>query len=108
MKQCFSIHPKDNVATLTEDADSEPLLVVGSGGGTTVQIEEAISLGHKVALAAIAPDAVIIKYGVIIGVATKPIERGGWVHLHNCRSLLDDRSQGLDLRTGIPKDTPYE
>jgi hypothetical protein len=108
MKRCFSIHPKDNVATLTQDADSEPLLVVGSGKGTTIKIEEAVSLGHKVALAAIATDDVIIKYGVIIGVATKPIKRGGWVHLHNCRSLLDERSQGLDLHTGIPKDTHYE
>jgi hypothetical protein len=108
MKRCFLIHPGDNVATLIEDADREPVQVVGAPDGATVAVAEAISLGHKVALAGIAPDGEIVKYGVVIGLATKPIAPGEWVHLHNCRSKLDERSSGLDPHTGATKDTAYE
>jgi len=108
MKRCFLIHPGDNVATLIEDADREPLLVVGGPAGQTAQATEAISLGHKVALSGIEPDGEILKYGVVIGLATRQIAPGEWVHLHNCRSKLDERSSGLDLHTGAAKDTAYE
>jgi hypothetical protein len=108
MKRCFLIHPGDNVATLVEDADRERLLVVGGPIGETVEAVEAISLGHKVALADIEPEGEIVKYGVVIGLATRPIVPGEWVHLHNCRSRLDERSAGLDLHTGAAKDTAYE
>jgi len=108
MKRCFLIHPDDNVATLTDDADREDLLVVGGAMGVTVQAKEPISLGHKIAVAAIGPEETIIKYGVVIGLATKPIKRGEWVHLQNCRSILDERSGGLELHTGTAKDTAYE
>jgi len=108
MKRCFLIHPGDNVATLIEDADREALLVVGGADGETVEASEAISLGHKVALAGIEPEGEIVKYGVVIGLATTAIAPGDWVHLHNCRSRLDERSSGLDLHTGAAKDTAYE
>jgi altronate dehydratase small subunit len=108
MKQCFLIHPDDNVATLTEDAGLESLLVVGGVMGATVQTTEPIPPGHKIALAAIEPEGAIVKYGVVIGLATRSIQRGGWVHLQNCRSMLDQRSGGLDLHTGAPRETAYE
>jgi altronate dehydratase len=108
MKRCFLIHPCDNVATLVEDADRERLLVVGAPTGATVAAVQAIPLGHKVALAGIEPDGEIVKYGVVIGLATRPIAPGEWVHLHNCRSRLDERSAGLDLHTGAAQDTAYE
>jgi hypothetical protein len=49
-----------------------------------------------------------VKYGVEIGEATTAIVPGDWVHLHNCGSKLDARSNTLDLHTGAPKDTLYE
>jgi len=109
MKQCFQVHPADNVATLLEDAENEPLLVHGGEvPGTSIVATEAIALGHKIALRTIPADAPVIKYGVIIGIATVPIQAGQWVHLHNCRSRLDERSSHLDLHTGAAKDTVYE
>ena len=33
---------------------------------------------------------------------------GSWVHLHVMRSVYDQRSSHLDVRTGAPKDTKYE
>jgi altronate hydrolase/altronate dehydratase small subunit len=46
-----------------------------------------------------------MKFGVRIGHATEPIKRGGWVHLHNLASDLDERSGTLDLHSGAPSDT---
>ena len=50
----------------------------------------------------------IVKYGVVIGRATKPIPAGSWVHLHVMRSNYDERSSHLNVHTGAPEDTRYE
>ena len=36
------------------------------------------------------------------------IQQGEWVHLHNCSSRLDERSNAFDVRTGVPEDVTYE
>ncbi len=46
-----------------------------------------------------------MKYGVSIGYATTPIRAGQWVHLHNCASYFDERSNTLDGQTGAPTET---
>lgn len=50
----------------------------------------------------------IVKYGVVIGRATKDIPMGSWVHLHVMRSNYDERSSHLNVNTGAPEDTRYE
>jgi altronate dehydratase small subunit len=90
--QCFQIHPGDNVATLMEDAPAGPLHVVG---GPAISAREPISLGHKVSVVPIACHQPVVKYGVTIGLATRDIQAGEWVHLHNCRSLMDQRVVNL-------------
>ena len=106
--RCFRVHAADNVATLLDDAGPGPLTVLGLESPQPIAAAEPIQLGHKVALADLAQDAPIIKYGVPIGRATRPIRRGQWVHLHNCRSGFDERSSTLDARTGAATDTRYE
>lgn len=104
MPRCFQIQPQDNVATLIDDAAIGPVEIIGAGRDKVVAVE-AISRGHKVALADIAANEAVIKFGVRIGHATKPIKRGAWVHLHNLASDLDERSGTLDLHSGVPTDT---
>jgi hypothetical protein len=110
MPRCFIIHSGDNVATMLDDAKkSERLDILGvdkPGNGLTA--EEAIALGHKVAIVDIADGGAIRKYGVSIGTAAGAIRRGQWVHLHNCKSNFDQRSGTLDLHTGAATDTRYE
>ena len=89
MIRSFQVHPDDNVATVLED------------GG-------AVALGHKIAVQPIAAGALVVKFGVPIGVATREIGAGEWVHLHNCRSQVDERSASLDVETGRTTDTAYE
>jgi altronate dehydratase small subunit len=106
MSRCFQIDPADNVATLLEDARSGVLEVVG--GERTVCAMEPISMGHKVALCLIPLNGPVVKYGVTIGIATRDIRAGEWVHLHNCRSRLDERSQTFDPATGATRDVAYD
>lgn len=99
----FHVHASDNVATLLGDAaQCATVLIVGPGARTELTASEKIAMGHKIALADIAKDEAITKFGVVIGIAMQRIKPGEWVHLHNCRSQLDERSGSFDLETGVP------
>lgn len=105
MIRCFRIHRTDNVATLIDDASPGPVQLVGISDETQLPAIEAISRGHKIALADLHPGDGVVKFGVRIGHATQPIARGSWVHLHNLASDLDERSASHDLHSGAPTDT---
>jgi len=106
--QCFQIDRRDNVATLLQDAvEADTLLLSGDATRPFIRASAAVRAGHKVAVTAIAEGEHVIKYGQPIGVATRPIECGEWVHLHNCRSLYDAGSSSLDLESGARKETRY-
>jgi altronate dehydratase small subunit len=99
----FRVHAADNVATLLGDAASGSAVVaVGPGTKSELVAREKIGMGHKIALTAIGEGEAITKFGVVIGMAMRRIEAGEWVHLHNCRSKLDERSVSFDLETGAP------
>jgi len=109
VSSAFQVHVGDNVATLLGDAPQGSLLtVIGSAGQRRLAACGNIAMGHKVALAPIGEGETIVKFGVVIGRATQSIEPGEWVHLHNCRSQLDERSGSFDLHTGAPEDKAYE
>ena len=104
----FQVHAADNVATLLgEAAAGAPLQIVGPSPNADLAAREKIELGHKVALTAIPEGASVIKFGIVIGIAMRPIKPGEWVHLHNCRSQLDERSGHFDVHTGEPGDNAY-
>lgn len=104
---CFQIATADNVATLLVDAEPGVLRIGGETALSEIHLTEPVKMGHKVAVRAIPDEGAIVKYGVPIGVATRPISPGEWVHLHNCRSLYDASSSKLNLETGVRDDTRY-
>lgn len=86
----IQIHPSDNVAiALAPIAQGEPLTV----SGHQVTAAEDILQGHKLALAPIPKDALIIKYGNPIGRTTAAVEPGAWVHTHNVRTTLSETEE---------------
>jgi len=104
--RAYQIHGQDHVATLLDDAAAGPVTLLGAAQpGATVVATEPVARAHKIALADLAAGQTVLKYGVPIGRATRPIARGAWVHLHNLASLLDERSSSLELHTGAPTDT---
>ena len=78
----------DLVGVAVRDLDPGPVQGAYLSGPATlsVQLTEAIPLGHKLALTDITTGQVIIEYGQRVGLATKDIHRGDHVHVHNVRS----------------------
>ena len=75
------IHPDDHVAVALR-----ALLAGTRVCGVT--LKETVPAGHKAALVARPAGAPILKYGCPIGIATRAITPGEWVHTHNCRTGL--------------------
>ncbi len=103
----LQLHADDNVAVVLGNAEPGPIHLMEPADGRTIEVKEPIAEGHKVALRPIGQGDAVIKYGVAIGFATAPIAAGAWVHTHNCRSGLDERSHTLDPHSGAPTDTQY-
>jgi (2R)-sulfolactate sulfo-lyase subunit alpha len=78
----------DLVGVAVRDLDPGPVQGAYLSGtdSISVRLNEAIPLGHKVALADIAAGQDVIEYGQRVGVATRDIARGDHVHIHNVRS----------------------
>jgi (2R)-sulfolactate sulfo-lyase subunit alpha len=78
----------DLVGVAVRDLDPGPVQGAYLSGPATlsVQLTEAIPLGHKLALTDITSGQEIIEYGQRVGLATKDIRRGDHVHVHNVRS----------------------
>lgn len=80
----------DNVATIfandiingtevevrDKKGDSEKTVVIGD-----------VPYGHKIAVRDIKKDELIVKYGEEIGIATRDIKKGEYVHVHNLDSM---------------------
>jgi hypothetical protein len=106
--RCFKVNNADNVATMLDDADAGAAVSVLGEAPITITSLDPINLGHKIAIRDIASGQPVIKFGVPIGHATCDIRVGQWIHLHNCASNFDQRSQTLDVRSGAVTDTKYE
>ncbi|MDR2161483.1 MAG: UxaA family hydrolase [Desulfovibrio sp.] len=97
MKLALKVNDRDNVATIfAQGIESGTIVEVRDQKGNVecVAVGEAVPYGHKIAVRAIRAGERILKYGEEIGVATKDINKGGYVHVHNLDSM---RGRG-DLR----------
>jgi (2R)-sulfolactate sulfo-lyase subunit alpha len=85
----FLIHAKgDMVAVAVRDLAPGPASGAYLEGQdvVSVDLQEAVQLGHKLALADISQGQDVIEYGQRIGTALRDIPRGGYVHVHNLGS----------------------
>lgn len=81
------VEPSDNVATALRDLSAgETITVDRIDSEVTVEIDDDIEFGHKLALEDIPQGAEVTKYGTSIGNATEDIAAGEWVHVHNVES----------------------
>lgn len=77
------LHPEDNVLVARRSVASNERIAFD---GHEIRIPSAIPLGHKVARYALAPGTPVVKYGAPIGSATRHVQPGEHVHLHNMKS----------------------
>lgn len=87
MGNILQISPKDNVAVALQ-----PLAAgaAGQGAANNLIAGQNIPQGHKMALAALEKGQPVVKYGHSIGVATRNIGPGEWVHTHNMKTTLSE------------------
>jgi altronate hydrolase len=82
------LHAGDNVCVAARDlAAGAPI----APAGQSVELTEAVRLGHKIAIAPIASGQPVVKYGQIIGFAECAIAPGTWIHTHNLSAGRFDR-----------------
>lgn len=84
MKRILRINDSDNVAIALTDDVREGETFEG------VELRGDIARGHKFALCDIPRGGKVVKYGYPIGVATRDIAAGEWVHTHNLSTSLGD------------------
>jgi altronate hydrolase len=93
------LHPDDNICVAAKKLEAGTRLSVA---GRSVELREPIKLGHKIALEPIAEGKFVRKYGQIIGLATKPIEPGEWVHSHNLSQGEFERDPAKSSAIPVP------
>ncbi|MCI2001253.1 MAG: UxaA family hydrolase [Clostridia bacterium] len=80
----------DNVATIFANDikdGTEVEIRDKKGNSEKVSVIGDVPYGHKIAVKDIKKDELIIKYGEEIGIATKDIKKGEYVHIHNLDSM---------------------
>lgn len=83
MKDVIKINEKDNVIVALHDLKK---------GNTYdgITLLEDINRGHKIAITDIKENSNVVKYGMVIGHATRDIKKGEHVHVHNVKTNLSD------------------
>lgn len=84
----LKINENDNVAIATHAISKGESVVVD--GQELFEALTDIESGHKVALAPISSGEIVYRYGEPIVEATRLIERGEWVHVHNTQPIPGD------------------
>lgn len=85
----LKVNDLDNVATVFSNTKKEDIVEVvdKKGEKKLVKALGEIPFGHKIAVKNIKKGDEITKYGEEIGVATKDIVIGDYVHIHNLESM---------------------
>ncbi|MCS7252584.1 MAG: altronate dehydratase family protein [Armatimonadota bacterium] len=111
------IDAADNVATaLTHLMVGQRVKLVGSSKRGFVKAKDDVRLGHKIAIRSIKSGEPVIKYGEVIGRATRNIAVGEHVHTHNLVGIRGSGQKVLLERIGkpqahkltLPEDVPKE
>jgi len=90
MIHCILHDPKDTVAVVVVEGvkAGQQLtgLILDEDMTIDLKCTQDIPLGHKVALADMAPGDTVIKYGIDIGKVVQPIRKGEHAHVHNIKT----------------------
>ncbi len=86
----LKVDDKDNVATVFANSITDGMDVEvrdKKGRSDIITVKGDIPYGHKIAVRTINRGELIIKYGEEIGIATRDIACGEYVHVHNLDSM---------------------
>jgi len=86
MDRYIQIHPNDNVAVALTDLPAGEVLHLS---GRDVTLREAIPVGHKIALADLNEQDLVIKYGYPIGHVLRRVQSGEWINEQVLKTSLE-------------------
>lgn len=87
-KNALLFEERDNVATVLQEIKKGTKVVLSLEEQFIAQ--EHIPTGHKISRKKILSNQDIIKYGFCIGRATKNIDKGYHVHVHNVKEVVEE------------------
>lgn len=90
LKKALKMHDKDNVATVLDDIKKgEEVSITFDGISQNIIVaNQDIDCYHKVSIKDTKCNEEVIKYGEIIGKASKAINIGDHVHINNIESVM--------------------
>jgi arabinonate dehydratase len=97
------LRPEDNIAVAARPLPAGASYLYN---GDALTLPQRIGLGHKIALRRIKQGEAVTKYGQIIGFASKDIEPGEWVHVHNVSAAAFNRDYGFCRDCPAPPPRP--
>ena len=105
MQEFIKINREDTVAVALKPLSKGSTVAADP---YTVVLNEDIPQGHKFAVCQIPEGAPVVKYGCRIGYASRQINPGDWVHIHNVRTALGDvlEYQYEPQKKELPKSSP--
>ena len=86
MPRAIVLNSADNVSTLIDPGCANDSCTLQGEGDGDIRLREDVPFGHKVCIRATAEGADVVKYGQVIGVASKALAIGDHVHTHNVDS----------------------
>ena len=98
----IQVHPQDNVAIIVNEGG----LQAGATFDCGLVLVESVPEAHKVALADVGAGEPIVRYGVVIGYAERPIVKGAWVHEDGMRLPEPPDLNCLPISTAVPEPLP--
>ena len=90
LKLALKVNDRDNVATIFANGITDGTEVEvrdKKGNSEIVKVIGDVPYGHKIAVRDITKGELIFKYGEEIGIATKDVKKGEYVHIHNLDSM---------------------
>lgn len=86
MPRAIVLNRADNVATLIDTGRAgEDCVLQGEASGE-VKLRQDVPFGHKLCIRSTPAGAEVLKYGQVIGKASRALEVGEHVHVHNVES----------------------
>lgn len=96
MPRALVLNKSDNVATLIDSGKAGDACALQGEASGTIKLLSDIPFGHKVCVKETAAGADVLKYGQMVGKASKAIKPGEHVHVHNVESA---RGRGDQTRS---------
>lgn len=96
----IKIKNKDNVAVAVKDIKAGTMLLEG------IAANQDIPQAHKVALCDIPQEGEVIRYGVVLGYALKPIKKGDWINEKMLKLPTPPSLEELVFATNLVSELP--